>query len=469
MFAPFLRKLLLSYLGRQSYQQGLQRARRNALKQFRRAAKLPAYAALLKESGIDAETIRQWSDFSRLPLLGKDNTFLRFPLEDLTVPDTLNNLAGVLTSSGQSGKFAYGLTTRKQMKHANFMIDLALEATFHIDTHKTLLINALPMGVGFASDTVTVAETSVREDMVLTLADKFGPYYDQIILVTDPLFLKLLCDTSRDRSFDWKRFRVHAIIGEETFGENYRSYVGNILGSDPDNFDGPILGASMGAGELGLNLFFETPQTIALHRLLCKNATLRQRFFGQDLTPEQIPMLFTYSTSQLCLECLPDDHAPGGYGQLTLTPLAGDTALPLVRYQTGDLIRPFSPDEIMGLLKDTTNPNLRHWKMPLIALRGRDSEEMPGINVSEIKEALYKDPTLADHLSGAFKLIPQTTKELTLHVQMRLGSDIATEEIGAHVRIVLPPTLQNSSINVWDYDRFPYGMRLDYERKFKYL
>lgn len=467
MFAPLIRRLLLAHLGRQHYSTGLEKSRRRALAQFRRAAKLPAYATLLAEAGVDPRSIRHWPDFARLPLLGKHNTFQRFSLEDLCVPGTLDKLAGVLTSSGQSGKFAFGLTTRRQSRRAPFFIDLALEASFRVDRFKTLLINALPMGVGFASNTVTVAQTSVREDMVLALADKFGPHYEQIILVVDPLFLKRLCDTSRDRGFDWRRFRVHAIIGEETFGEHFRAYVGNILGTDPDHWDGPLLGASMGAGELGLNLFFETPQTIALRRRLYRDAGLRRAFFGQDMAPEAVPMLYTYSTAQILVECLPDPAAPPGYGQLAITPLAEDAPLPLLRYQTGDLMRLYEPDRLMHCLRGIDSPRLARWTMPVVALRGRDSEEAGATHVSVIKDSLYRAPGVADALTGAFRLEPHD-KGYTLHLQCRPGLS-GMQDLESSLRAALPEPLQGAEIRLWAYEAFPFGMTLDYERKFRYL
>ena len=39
------------------------------------------------------------------------------------------------------------------------------------------------MGVIFSSDRMTVATTSVREDMAVALVEKFGHHYDQIVLV----------------------------------------------------------------------------------------------------------------------------------------------------------------------------------------------------------------------------------------------------------------------------------------------
>ena len=74
------------------------------------------------------------------------------------------------------------------------MIDDALDDAFGISHRRTLVINCLPMGVGFSSASATVATTSVREDMATALVTTFGSHYDQIIIVTDPLFVRRLLD-----------------------------------------------------------------------------------------------------------------------------------------------------------------------------------------------------------------------------------------------------------------------------------
>ena len=126
-------------------------------------------------------------------------------------------------------------------------IDQALDEAFHIKTCKTLAINCLPMGVLFSSQCMTVANTSVREDMAIALVQTFGKYYDQIILVSDPLFMKRLTDYALEKSLDWRRHKVNAIIGEEIFGEHYRRYIANRLGLGKSQW----IMASLGVAELG--------------------------------------------------------------------------------------------------------------------------------------------------------------------------------------------------------------------------
>src|SRR5690606_21152796 len=200
------------------------------------------------------------------PVLNKTNTFARFPLDQLCHPGALDNLAGVLTSSGHGARFGYGLTTWSQSRQASDAIDLGLEYAFQTDSRKTLLINTLPMGVRFSSNSVTVAETSVREDMAVALATEFGKFFEQIILVGDPLFLKLVTDYCKERHIEWRQHKVHLIIGEETFGEHFRDYLARHFVLDNDDPSNGLIGSSMGVAELGLNLFYETEQTIWLRR-----------------------------------------------------------------------------------------------------------------------------------------------------------------------------------------------------------
>jgi phenylacetate-CoA ligase len=148
------------------------------LSEFRRAAAgVPAYRALLDEAGVRASDVRDLASFSRVvPLLSKKNTFDRFPLDQLSVGGQLLDVADVLTSSGHGGRFSFGVINRKQASAAAQFIDEAFDDAFGINDRKTLAINCLPMGVGFSSHRMTVATTSVREDMAVALVEAFGHF-----------------------------------------------------------------------------------------------------------------------------------------------------------------------------------------------------------------------------------------------------------------------------------------------------
>jgi len=397
--------------------------------------------------------------------MSKENTFNKFPLHDLCRPGILDNLQGVLTSSGHSGNFAFGLTTWRQAKVTPDLLDLALQSAFQTDQKKTLLINCLPMGVRFPSNNVTLAEVSVREDMALALIQKFSPYFDQVIIVCDPLFLKLLIDETANWQIDWRKIHKHLIIGEETFGENYRNYIGKKININPDDPTTGIIGSSMGVGELGLNLCFESRETISLRRTISNCPALMEKLFGCRSENDPRPMLFTYNPLSTYLEI--NEPGEDGYGLLLASLLDKDCPIPLFRYQTGDEAKLLDTEEIMTAFQDAGLPTAILPKLPLICIRGRDKDRLEtGLHMSVVKDALYRDHHFADQITGAFRIERNNPDDL--HVQLRRGiktSDVPAIDIFSGDKIVV----KAQNVRLWDYESFPYGKSIDYERKFTYL
>ena len=188
-----MRRFRLALLAKATPEKLLAISNQRLLKAFRSAAKSEAYLTLLREHNLDWQSVSSADEvLRRAPILNKQNTFIRFSLTQLALPGTLNQVAGVLTSSGATGRLSFGLSTWVAARAAADDIDLGLQEAFDIDHLRTLVINCLPMGVRFSSNTVCVAETSVREDMALAIARDVGPQFDQIVLIGDPLFLKCL-------------------------------------------------------------------------------------------------------------------------------------------------------------------------------------------------------------------------------------------------------------------------------------
>lgn len=432
---------------------------------FRRACLTPAYRRLLQEHGLDPARVRNADDVLALaPPLTKAMTFGRFGIEALTVPGTLAELSSVLTSSGRHGRnFAFGLDTRSRAGRAAADIDLGLEYAFQVDSRRSLLINCLPMGVRFTSRATCVADVSVREDMATALAKTFGPFFDQIVLVVDPLFLKRLLDYGRDEGMDWSRFRVHAIVGEEPTGEGFRDYVAARLGTDNDAADGGFVGSSFGVGELGLNLLFETRESVRMHRAARRHERIAHSLFGTTGARGCPPMLYAYDPLRTWIEVLePDAH---GYGALTVSMLSRDQPVPLVRYRTGDVARLVSR-ETLAAACDEAGIAAPSDPFPWVAIGGRDSERLPdGTSVLDYKDALYADHGFADACTGAFKLRVEGGRT-HIDLQLRPG---AAQPADAHAFIAASGgTLSDEALHWWPYERFPHGMGVDYERKFDY-
>jgi phenylacetate-CoA ligase len=436
------------------------------LSAFRRAASnVPAYRMLLDEHGAIPGQVVDSASFSRLcPLTSKENTFNRFELDQICVAGGMRNLAGILTSSGQGGRFSFGLSTREQASAGADFIDQALDAAFQVRARSTLAINCLPMGVGFSSQVMTVATTSVREDMALGLVRAFGGYYDQVLLVGDPLFLKKLTDRARNEGVDWSRYRINVVIGEEIFGEHFRTYLATCLGLDVDRPQNGYVMSSFGVGELGLHLCHETPATIAVHRAASTDQGLARELLaaGDEAAP---PMIFAFNPLRTFIEIVePDQH---GYGRLTISMLDDETPVPLMRYQTGDVARLLDAVEVARLVRRRGIVLPSDLPPMLLALKGRDRDALPnGSQLSVYRNALYADQAIARHLSGAFRLV-FTGTACTMHVQSTgdAGQEPGIEQALLHQ---LPERARPMRLVLWPYARFPFGMCLDYERKFSH-
>ena len=435
------------------------------LDEFHRAADhVPAYRTLLEEAGVRPGDVRDVESFTALgPLLSKVNTFDRFPLPQLSIGGELRDVGEVLTSSGHGGRFSFGVISRAEAAASAAFVDTALDAAFGVKSKKTLAINCLPMGVVVSSRCMTIATTSVREDMAVSLVKTFGGGYEQIVVIGDPLFLKRLIDHAAEQAVDWTDYRVNVVIGEETFGEHFRAYVGRSLGLDPARPERGSIMSSFGVAELGLHLCFETAQTAALVRAAAASPALARGLIGAT-TGSWRPMLLSFDPQRTFMEVVDPDA--DGYGKLTISMLDPSRQVPLLRYQTGDVARLLDRDDFGGILHvhDDTAGEI---PQNLLALRGRTREALPnGSQVGVYKDALYANPELAHHFTGATRAIFSVSR-FTLHVQLVRGQT-ATAALERELLLEIPPDARPSRLVLWRYAEFPFGMSLDYERKFSH-
>ena len=174
-------------------------------------------------------------------------------------------------------------------------------------------------------------------------------------------------------------------------------------------------------------------------------------------------MLFAYEPSRTYLEI--DQPDAEGFGRLTLSMLDPALPVPLLRYQTGDVARRLDVHEVRQLLGRHGLGVPDALPTHLIALRGREREALPnGAHVALYKDAVYAETTVADRLTGAVRVTFDGT-EATAHVQLiRHCTD--DRDVAETLRAALPAHARPQQVVVWPYEQFPFGMTLDYERKF---
>jgi phenylacetate-CoA ligase len=101
----------------------------------------------------------------------------------------------------------------------------------------------------------------------------------------------------------------------------------------------------------------------------------------------------------------------------------------------------------------------------LLLLRGRVREGLPnGAHVSAYKDAVYADDAVAAQLTGAVRLTFDGDAP-TMHVQLVPGRE-RPAGLAAALQDALPAAARPAAVEVWPYREFPFGLTLDYERKF---
>jgi phenylacetate-CoA ligase len=462
--------MLLAHARRQPVEPALLRARAGAMRMARWAAGVSrAYAQLLHEHGLTPRQLAVGVPLDALPVLTKAGTFGRFTLAELARPLAIDQLADVLTSSGRSGShFGFRLSERRSHDNAWFGIDLGLEDAFRVGEFPTLLVNCLPMGVVFQSRAVTVANVSVREDMACAILRDVGPGFAQTLLCADPLFIRRLLDAGRSAGVDWRALNTSVILGEEMLVEAQRDHIARHLGIDPDHAPHRMVGSSFGVGELGLNLLFETRQTVRMRRAARHTPALAALLQGGAVPPgaaQSLPTVFCYAPQRLCVEIVDPDAR--GWGQLCLTLLDRRAVIPLPRFATGDLARLPTTHEVAqaARLAGVEAP----W-LPVVLLRGRQSDQLAGAPAVEaVKDVLYADFDDAEQLTGAFR-IEAAPATVTPRVLVQATSAGAAQVPGLQQRLQLraAQALLDVEIQLVAPEHFPGRPVLDFERKLAY-
>lgn len=227
----------------------------------------------------------------------------------------------------------------------------------------------------------------------------------------------------------------------------------------PDTY----LMSSFGVGELGLHLLYETRSTAELRRLVSADQALAAALVGSSTGTRGVPVLFTYDAPRLHLAI--DAPDAEGFGALTLSMLDPTLPIPLLRYQTGDVARLLDTAAVERTL--ARHGHVLRQPLPgnLVALRGRDRESLPnGATVALYKDAVYADSSVADRLTGAVRLTFEAAGAV-LHVQL-IDTCLDHRGVADALIAAVPAAVRPDRVEVWPYAAFPFGMTLDYERKF---
>ncbi|MCK9603091.1 MAG: hypothetical protein M0R66_01740 [Candidatus Omnitrophica bacterium] len=455
-------KFIIDYLRRSSPEALLKKGEKEIIPVFKAAGgESNYYKKMLKEANVDIEQVNNLAAFKKqVPLTSKK--IFQEPLSDLCFKGKLNKLQVLSVSSGFSREFSYSLTSKEELKKMLFFCDFFLDHNFHTQEKKTLFINCLGMGVKVHTS-LALAETSVRPDSVLAVLKKSLPHFEQFIIVGNAYFLKKVAEDIAESNINLSSKALHLLMGEDWFPENYRSYLSGLLGHDFNFPHKGIIGASFGISELGLSLFQETKETIQVRRLAFENKAFREALFGAGI--KVCPVFFQYNPLEIFLEEIEES--------LVFTILRKDALIPLLRYDSKDKGKIVPYRHLEKTLKNFHYEQyLPEFKLPLVAVFGRKDKvlDINGVDITpeEIKEALYSDFLVAALTTGYFRMSKENNA-FKLEVQLKEGKELNGGIENKFIETVKKHIKMDFSLVLYPYDKFPYGMGLIYEQKFKYI
>lgn len=319
-----------------------------ALSLFRDVAdRVPAYKAFLNERDIDPAAIQTFEDFQKLPLITKQNYLQRHGLADLCRGGQLESCDAIAVSSGSTGKPTFWPRFFTDELQIATRFEQIFHDSFYADTKRTLAVICFALGtwVGgiytanccryLASKgyPITVITPGNNKAEILRVVEELGTAFEQVVLLGYPPFIKDVIDTGKNRGVEWQKYNIKMVFAGEVFSEEWRSLVGERVGSINPDCDSASLYGTADAGVLGN----ETPLSICIRRFLAENPAASRALFGES----RLPTLVQYDPLSRFFEVRE--------GTLLFS---GDNGIPLIRYHISDTGGIISYEEMLKFLAE---------------------------------------------------------------------------------------------------------------------
>ncbi len=387
------------------------------------SSKVPAYKEFLAERKMEGIRIESFADFLKLPIMDKKNYFLKYDLERTLFKKSITESYGWEQSSNYEISSGYTLWPRfpEEEQKCVTNLEFLLRYLFGCKGQNTLIVICFVLGMWSAGERITrfskqiskrgkikltVAAPGASRKNAVELIQKVGHFYDQIILVGNPYFLRRVIDYGEKEGMDWKRANIRLLSSAEGFSEEWRDFMTEKLGSPGEaaKLINKRIVSVFGITETGGTFATETPLANLVRRLSWKDAKLRKALFGQE---ESLPYLFQYPPTEYFLESQNDE--------LIISTLS---AQPLVRFNTHDLGSPVGFKQVMtqlqkagydldSLLKDEGYSRKDILPLPFVYVFGRNKNclKIQGVTfAAEDFQAYVSQGELIKTNTGNFKV-----------------------------------------------------------------
>lgn len=405
-----------------------------AFEVFKYAVKhVPAYKRFLWEYKVSPKKILKTRDFDNIPVTDKDNYLKAFKSFDLVPKGKFPPM--VSASSGSSGKSYYWPRGDEEEKFGGQLHRVILEDIFKLGKRKTLVVVCFSMG-NWIAGTFTLASlrevarankelqlTTItpgidKDDAIATLRD-FAPTFESVVLVGYPPFIMDVILGAKKAGIALKRLDLYFILAGENFSEKWRSMLLKVS-ETPNELNRAIsIYGTADAGSIG----HENPFTVMLRKLASENTAIKKELFGEVTF---IPTLISYYPDRTFFEVV--------NSELVFTTKWG---IPLIRYNIKDHGLLLLNEYVISVLKKhklykNLSKDLKKWKSPLIALKGRNDVSVTfyALNIypENIKAGLEND-TVLSFVTGKFVARTKQSRnfqEQTFNVEVELKCNVAS-------------------------------------------
>lgn len=421
------------------------------------AATVPAYQAFLKQQGIDPASIQTFADFQALPFTTKANYLQpHYSLADLCRHGQLECCDMIAVSSGSGGEPTFWPRFISDEFQIATRFEQIFRDSFQADKHTTLAVVCFPLGtwVGgmFTASCcrhlaakgypITVITPGNNKTEILRVVQKLAPEFEQVALLGYPPFLKDVIDSGMAQGVPWQRYAIKLVMAGEVFSEEWRTLVGERVGSAHPYHDSASLYGTADAGVLGN----ETPLSICIRRFLADNPEAARTLFGES----RLPTLVQYDPLSRFFETQD--------GTLLFS---GDNGVPLVRYHISDTGGIISYDAMLQFLKDwgfdplaelQSHPTTGTYALPFVYVFSRSNFIVSffGANIypENVTVGLEK-PEIRDWVTGKFVMEVKENAErdrvLSIVVELSPGIEASEEKQQAIASSILQELLRLNS------------------------
>jgi phenylacetate-CoA ligase len=457
------------------------------------AGTVPAYAAFLREHGVDPATVRTEADFRALPLLTKANYVTRHPLPALCRGGSLSSCDMIAVSSGSTGE----PTVWPRFVTDEYAVAARFEQVFHdsfeADRRRTLAVVCFPLGTwvggmftasccrhlaakGYPITVVTPGNSKVE---ILRVVRSLSPAFEQTVLLGYPPFLKDVVDAGVAEGVPWHDFMIKIVLAGEVFSEEWRALMGERAGMARPLFDSASLYGTADAGVLAN----ETPLSIAIRGFLATRPDAARALFGEA----RLPTLAQYDPFVRYFE----EH------ERTLA-FSGDNGIPFVRYHISDTGGVVPYGEMLDRLRDLgfdAEAAVRPYgerairRLPFVYVFGRShfAVSFYGANVfPEMIGVALEQPATREWVTGKFvmEVVEDDRRDRELRVAVELapgrepppalGEVAADAMLAALLRLnsefanYVPAERRRPRVTLWPAghpEYFPVGVKHRYSRK----